>query len=65
MKNFVYRIVTSALLAGFTSVALQATEETSHRVINTDDLLALKAVSGPQISPDGEWIAYVVDSVDV
>ena len=65
MKKFVYRIVTSALLAGFTSVALQATEEISHRVINTDDLLALKSVSGPQISPDGEWIAYVVDSVDV
>ncbi len=30
-----------------------------------EDVLALKAVGDPQISPDGKWIAYVVTSVDM
>ncbi|MFT5500941.1 MAG: dipeptidyl aminopeptidase/acylaminoacyl peptidase [Woeseiaceae bacterium] len=37
----------------------------SDRVLTTDDLLALKSVSAPQISPDREWIAYSVESTDV
>jgi dipeptidyl aminopeptidase/acylaminoacyl peptidase len=34
------------------------------RPLSVDDLLALKQVSDPRISPDGEWIAYVVEHVD-
>ena len=34
-------------------------------VMTFEDVLAVKAVSDPQVSPDGKWIAYVVTSVDV
>jgi dipeptidyl aminopeptidase/acylaminoacyl peptidase len=30
-----------------------------------DDVMALKAVSDPQISPDGKWIAYTVTRADL
>jgi dipeptidyl aminopeptidase/acylaminoacyl peptidase len=42
-----------------------AQNATSNRVLTSDDLLALKSVSDPQVSPDREWIAYTVDSIDV
>jgi dipeptidyl aminopeptidase/acylaminoacyl peptidase len=35
------------------------------RLLTIDDLLALKSVSDPQISSDGAWIAYTVESIDV
>lgn len=34
------------------------------RPVTFDDLIAFGRVSDPQISPDGEWVAYVVDSFD-
>ncbi len=40
-------------------------DNTGPRIINADDLLALKSVSDPQISPDGKWVAYTVERVDV
>jgi dipeptidyl aminopeptidase/acylaminoacyl peptidase len=33
-----------------------------HRAITVDDLAELKQVSDPQLSPDGQWVAYVVNS---
>ena len=42
-----------------------AQEMAGSRPITTDDLLALKSVSDPQLSPEGDWIAYAVESVDV
>ena len=30
-----------------------------------DDLLAMKSVSDPQISSDGAWVAYTVETIDV
>lgn len=35
------------------------------RPFTIDDALAVKAVSDPRISPDGEWIAYVVEKNDL
>jgi len=43
-------------------LALQGQE--SQRPLNTDDLLSLKSVREVEISPDGNWIAYTVSSVD-
>lgn len=40
-------------------------DDTGPRIISADDLLALKSVSDPQISPDGKWVAYTVERVDV
>lgn len=37
----------------------------SGRPISIDDLLALKAVGNPEISPDGEWVAYTVRTRDM
>jgi dipeptidyl aminopeptidase/acylaminoacyl peptidase len=33
--------------------------------LTLDDLMALKSVADPQISPQGDWIAYTVDAVDL
>ncbi|MCJ7590044.1 MAG: S9 family peptidase [Woeseiaceae bacterium] len=59
-----------AALAAFTLVCVAvgqaaAQNDTSKRVLTTDDLLAIKSVSDPQVSPDREWIAYSVESIDV
>jgi dipeptidyl aminopeptidase/acylaminoacyl peptidase len=35
------------------------------RPLTIDDLMALKSVGSPQVSPDGEWVAYVVRSRDL
>jgi dipeptidyl aminopeptidase/acylaminoacyl peptidase len=32
--------------------------------LNLDDLQKVRAVSDPQVSPDGNWVAYVVGTVD-
>lgn len=43
---------------------VDAQQASGVRSLTTDDLLAIKAVSDPQISPDRAWIAYVVERVD-
>ncbi len=35
------------------------------RNFTVDDALALKEVSDPQLSPDGEWVAYVLRELDL
>jgi hypothetical protein len=32
--------------------------QTSKRTLNLDDMLRLKEVRDPQVSPDGKWVAY-------
>ncbi len=34
------------------------------RPLTIDDLLAVKGVSDPQVSPDGRWVVYVVSELD-
>jgi dipeptidyl aminopeptidase/acylaminoacyl peptidase len=34
------------------------------RPMTIDDLLAVKTVSDPQVSPDGRWVVYVVSELD-
>lgn len=34
-------------------------------MLTADDLLAMKSVANPRISPDGAWIAYTVESIDI
>ncbi|HNU09329.1 MAG TPA: hypothetical protein PKO33_16290, partial [Pyrinomonadaceae bacterium] len=41
-----------------------ASAQSTKRPLRLDDLFRIKNVSDPQLSPDGEWIAYVVSSVD-
>jgi len=54
------------LVAALTLISLSLTTVLAQdgRSITSDDLLALKSVGGPQISPDREWITYTVNTVD-
>ncbi len=54
----------TALLCAY-AVMAGAQEMDEARALTADDLLALKDVSDPQISPDREWVAYAVERVDV
>jgi dipeptidyl aminopeptidase/acylaminoacyl peptidase len=55
------RPAVAALLALCTSLA---TASGPGRPLTIDHLLSLRDVSDPRMSPDGEWIAYVVEHVD-
>src|SRR4051795_818608 len=50
LPTLVVMMTTQALAAG--------------RPMTIDDLLAVKAVSDPQVSPDGKLVAYVVSEID-
>jgi dipeptidyl aminopeptidase/acylaminoacyl peptidase len=43
-------------------VALASAQAT--RTLRPDDLYSLKAVADPQLSPDGQWVAYTVSALD-
>ena len=40
-------------------------QEGARRALTIDDLLAMRSVSEPGISPEGDWVAYTVETVDV
>ena len=46
------------------SIAANAGVEAADRPMTIDDLLAVKAVGDPQVSPDGRSIVYVVSELD-
>lgn len=50
------------LLAASTLPALSAV---SPRPLKPEDVAALKSVNDPQVSPDGLWVAYTVQSMDL
>ncbi len=41
-----------------------AAQTPERRAIAPSDIYNLRTVSGPRLSPDGEWVAYTVSSVD-
>ncbi|MFT4816073.1 MAG: dipeptidyl aminopeptidase/acylaminoacyl peptidase [Pseudohongiellaceae bacterium] len=44
---------------------LLAQAQDESQPVTIDDLMSLQSLSSPQISPDGEWVAYVVSSLDM
>ncbi|HEX7116026.1 MAG TPA: S9 family peptidase [Steroidobacter sp.] len=52
-----------ALLLAVTPVATFATE--ARRLLTADDVNAVYEISDPQLSPDGEWVAYTVTHADL
>ena len=52
-----------ALFIAFTPP--MASGQPAKRAITLDDLAKFKTVGEPQRSPDGKWVAYVVESTDV
>ncbi|MDH4255918.1 MAG: S9 family peptidase, partial [Gammaproteobacteria bacterium] len=53
-----------AAVAVFVSATVVAQQNPERRTLTVDDLLALKSVGEPAMSPEGNWIAYTVESVD-
>ncbi len=39
--------------------------QTARRTLDVDDLFAIHRVQNPQISPDGAWVAYTVQTTDL
>ncbi|HEV8141092.1 MAG TPA: S9 family peptidase [Pyrinomonadaceae bacterium] len=57
-KNF-SRLLVFVLLATTVAVA-----QTARHPLRLDDLARFRNVGDPQISPDGDWIAYTVSTID-
>src|SRR5262249_4738259 len=43
---------------------LASTALAAGRPMTVDDLLSVKSVTDPQVSPDGKWVVYVVSEID-
>jgi len=56
--------VTAAFLALFFLVSTLGAQ-TTPRSLEIKDQFAIKRVGSPQISPDGEWVAYTVSTTDL
>ncbi len=52
------------IMGAAVAVTLAATTAEAKRPMTTDDLLAVKTVGDPQVSPDGERVVYVVSEID-
>src|SRR5438876_12208013 len=44
---------------------LVAGQQPAKRPLKLDDLARVREVRDPQVSPDGQWVAYVVSTIDV
>jgi dipeptidyl aminopeptidase/acylaminoacyl peptidase len=54
-----------AFLLGILSPILQAQNSATPRPVGIDDLFGVREVHDPQISPNGQWIAYTVNSTSL
>jgi Tol biopolymer transport system component len=54
----------SLLLSLAASQASRAQEPSARRGITAEDYYAFEFLSDPRLSPDGQWVAYVVTTVD-
>src|SRR5437762_1278155 len=57
-KNF------SRVLLIILALAVAVSAQTAKHPLKLDDLARCRNVSDPQISPDGQWIAYTVSTID-
>ncbi len=58
-------VCTLALVVGISFAAVAAAAQSPARHgMTLDDMQKLLGVAGPQVSPDGKWIAYTVSRVD-
>jgi dipeptidyl aminopeptidase/acylaminoacyl peptidase len=59
--NVYYLCFTAVILLRITALSALGQDK---RPVTLDDLAAIREVSEPRISPDGEWVAYTVAAVD-
>ena len=58
------RCILGALFLASANAAAQSPPPVVKRPLRSSDVLALRTVSDPQVSPEGTWVAYTVSSVD-
>ena len=59
------RFACSAIFMTILLTTMSLGANADDRLLTIDDLLALKSVSDPQLSSDGAWVAYTVESIDL
>ena len=64
MPRFSLRFAALSTALVFAGVISSAQESAKH-AITFDDLIHMHRVADPQISPDGQWIAYAVSTPDL
>ncbi len=64
-SSILARVGTGGWLAVLLILATPAVHAASKRMLELDDLHRLRTVGDPQISPDGEWVAYTVRTPDL
>jgi dipeptidyl aminopeptidase/acylaminoacyl peptidase len=53
------------ILSFIVALPMLASAQDAARPLTIDDLMALKSVGSAEVSPDGQWVAYVVRSNDM
>jgi dipeptidyl aminopeptidase/acylaminoacyl peptidase len=54
----------SAMVVFLSLSGITASAQTAKRPISLDDMAKIRSVGDPRVSPDGEWVAYTVGTVD-
>lgn len=63
-SNTYFKFILPIIMASAMGSSVAAEDGDSER-LDIDDLMALKSVGSPVISPDGDWVAYTVRTTDV
>ncbi|MGH9570731.1 MAG: TolB family protein, partial [Candidatus Angelobacter sp.] len=63
MRRFAVNIVLTLAIAG--QVFAQAAAAPSRRPFTFEDMMALRRISSPEISPDGKWVLFSATDVDL
>ena len=58
------QVLAMAGIISSVSSSVVAQDNSQRTPLTIDDLLALKSVAEPSISPDGRWVAYTVESIE-
>ena len=62
--GWLWKVASLTLAIPFLIVIFAEPGSAAKRRLRVDDYLALESVGGPVISPDGEWVAYTVASIN-
>src|SRR5262245_58781553 len=55
----------AALASTLIPTSLAQAQQPVKRTLEVDDFARIKSVGDPQLSPDGQWIAYTVSTIDL
>jgi hypothetical protein len=61
LKATVRAWIVGSIALGFLETSAAAT---ASRLLTVEDVIAVHEVSDPRLSPDGQWVAYVVRTAD-